>query len=409
MSAGRKSYYIPKKTAVQQKRRTKTSSKKSTTKKSRRTPSIRITQIGQVHALYLSVLFACMTAFGLIILLSASSVAGHFENGDALGLFRRQLTWAAIGAVGFFVASRLDYRLLRKVVIPMLVVSVGLLVAVLIPGVGINANGSSRWLGLGPLVIQPAEIAKFVLVVFIAHLLTLRERRMNRPEMTVRPTMLVLATYSLLLLLQPKLGTIVVLGLTSVIMLFVAGSRLRYLTGWAAAGGAVFTAAVLTSDHAVRRLQAFIDPLSNLDAGAFQPVQSQVAAASGGLTGVGIGAGRAKYGFLPEVESDFIFANLAEETGLVGSTAVIGFYLLVAWFGFRAAMNAPERFGMLLAAGFTALITMQAFLNIGVVIGVLPTTGVPLPFVSAGGSSLVMMLTAAGIITNVARRAKVKT
>ena len=350
-----------------------------------------------------------MTAFGLIILLSASSVAGHFENGDALGLFRRQLTWAAIGAVGFFVASRLDYRLLRKVVIPMLVVSVGLLVAVLIPGVGINANGSSRWLGLGPLVIQPAEIAKFVLVVFIAHLLTLRERRMNRPEMTVRPTMLVLATYSLLLLLQPKLGTIVVLGLTSVIMLFVAGSRLRYLTGWAAAGGAVFTAAVLTSDHAVRRLQAFIDPLSNLDAGAFQPVQSQVAAASGGLTGVGIGAGRAKYGFLPEVESDFIFANLAEETGLVGSTAVIGFYLLVAWFGFRAAMNAPERFGMLLAAGFTALITMQAFLNIGVVIGVLPTTGVPLPFVSAGGSSLVMMLTAAGIITNVARRAKVKT
>lgn len=404
MSSGRKSYYIPKKrVAVERKANHKTKSKRS-----RRVPSIRITEIGQVHALYLSVLFACMTAFGLIILLSASSVAGHFEDGDALGLFRRQLTWAAIGAVGFFIASRFDYRHLRKIVTPMLIGSVGLLIAVLIPGVGINANGSSRWLGIGPLVIQPAEIAKFALVIFVAHLLTLRERRMDRPEMTVRPAMLVLATYSLLLVLQPKLGTIVVLGLTTVIMLFVAGSRLRYLTGWAAAGGALFIAAVFTSDHAMRRIQAFLNPLENLDAAAFQPVQSQVAAASGGITGVGIGAGRAKYGFLPEVESDFIFANLAEETGLIGSTAVIGFYLLVAWFGFRAAMNAPERFGMLIAAGFTALITMQAFLNIGVVIGVLPTTGVPLPFVSAGGSSLVMLLTAAGLITNVARRAKVR-
>ena len=220
----RKSYYIPTKATTK-----KSVASKRRSKRSKRAPSIRITEIGQIHALYLSALFACMTAFGLIILLSASSVAGHFEDGDALGLFRRQLIWATIGAIGFFVASRFDYRLLRKFVTPMLLISVGLLVAVLIPGVGININGSSRWLGIGPFVIQPAEIAKFALVVFVAHLLTLRERRMDRPDMTVRPAMIALGIYSVLLLLQPKLGTILVLGLTTVIMLFVAGSRLRYL------------------------------------------------------------------------------------------------------------------------------------------------------------------------------------
>ncbi len=377
----------------------------NTSARSRR--PLKITDVGQMHGLYLSLLFAVMTAFGLIVLLSASSVSAHYESGDSLQLFRKQFVWACLGGVAFFVASRVDYRLLRKFVPLMLLSSFALMGLVLVPGVGVNLNGSSRWLSLGPVVIQPAEIGKFALIVFIAHLLTLRERRMDKPELTVRPVMLVFGIYAVLFALQPKLGSIIVLGTVVVVLLFVGGAQLRSVFSWVGAGVVAFAFAVLTSDHAMRRIDAFLNPMDHLNDIAWQPVQSQIAAASGGITGVGIGAGRIKYGFLPEVESDFIFANLAEETGLIGSCAVISFYLLIAWFGLRAAMNAPDRFGMLLATGLTTMIVTQAFLNIGVVLGVFPVTGVPLPFVSAGGSSLVMTLVAAGLLTNVAKRARV--
>jgi len=352
------------------------------------------------------VLFGGITLFGLIILLSASSVSGQYQFGDSLQLFRRQLVWAGLGSIIFVFLSQIDYRILRKFVPVLVAVSAILLVLVLIPGMGVNVNGSSRWLSIGPVIIQPAEIAKIALIIFTAHLLTLRERRMNRPDLTVRPVMLTFLVFAVLLALQPKLGTIVVLAFTLMVMMFIGGTKVRFLFPWVAGGSVGFVLAVLNSSYARERVEAFLDPMANQQGIAYQTIQSQVATANGGITGVGLGAGRAKYGFLPEVESDFIFANLAEETGLIGSTAVICFYALISWFGLRAAINAPDRFGMLLATGITSLIVSQAFLNIGVVLGVVPTTGVPLPFISAGGSSLVMMLAAAGLLTNVASRAK---
>jgi len=218
--------------------------------------------------------------------------------------------------------------------------------------------------------------------------------------------MLVVGLLSLLLLAQPKLGTVIVISAVGVLILFVAGARLPHLFGWASLGVIGATVAAFSSDYRRERLLAFVDPWADpLDSG-LQTIQSQVGIASGGLVGVGLGAGRAKWGFLPYAHSDFIFAIVAEEAGLIGAGGLIAAFILLGYLGIRASLNAPDRFGMLLAAGITSWLLIQGFMNIGMSIGLMPITGEPLPFVSAGGSSLVTTLVAAGILTNVARRAK---
>jgi cell division protein FtsW len=366
-----------------------------------------VTDAGERNAAFLTATVLGLTLFGLVMVLSASSVASLHEYDESpFYEFKRQAMWSGLGAVAFIVATAIDYRILRRLAIPMLIVAIGLLVALLIPGVGLTRNYSTRWIGVGPLVFQPSEIAKLVLIVFIADLLARRERRMDRPELTVRPVMLILITFSGLMILQPKLGTPIIMGSVTVLILFVAGARMKSLVAWfvPAAIGATLIAVFVPYQRA--RLEAFIDPAGDPQGIGFQAFQSQVGVASGGLFGVGLGASRAKWGFLPFAHTDFIFAIVAEEIGLIGASALIGGFLLIAWFGFKAAMSAPDRFGTLLAAGITSWLLVQAFLNIGMVLGVLPITGEPLPFVSAGGSSLVTTLAAAGLLTNVARRAK---
>ncbi len=314
--------------------------------------------------------------------------------------------WAGLGAVSFVVTSRVDYRRLRPLAGVGLAVSVALLVLVLLPGVGRNINGSSRWLAVGPLVFQPAEVAKVAMIVWIADLLARRERLIRNPELTIRPVLVVLGVLSALLLLQPKLGTPIVLAAVAFTMLFVAGARADHLAGWATLGVAAAAVLAYSADYRRQRIFAFLNPWEDPQGFGLQTMQSQVGIASGGLLGVGLGAGRAKWGFLPYAHSDFIFAIVAEETGLVGASALIGGFLLIAWFGFRAAIAAPDRFGSLLAAGITSWLLVQAFLNIGMVLGVLPITGEPLPLISRGGSSLMTTLAAAGLLTSVSRRAK---
>lgn len=314
--------------------------------------------------------------------------------------------WAGLGAVAFVVSSRMDYRWLQKAATPILVVAFGLLVAVLIPGVGRNINGSSRWLGYGGFAIQPSEIAKLAVVIFTADLLTRRHNRMDRADLTVRPVMVVLAGISGLLLLQPKLGTPIVLGAVGLMMLFVAGARLDHLAGWTVVCTLAATFFAYSSPYRRNRMLAFLDPWADPLGNGLHTIQSQVSIASGGLLGSGVGAGNAKWGFLPYAHSDFIFAIVAEEVGLVGSATLILSFVLLGYLGLRTAMKAPDRFGMLLAAGITCWLLTQAFLNIGMAIGVLPITGEPLPFLSAGGSSLCATLGAAGLLTSVARRAR---
>ena len=364
-----------------------------------------VTDAGERNAAYLMFTVVGLTLFGLVMVLSASSVSAIYEFEESpLYQFKRQAMWAGIGAVAYVGASRLDYRVLQKLAKPLLLLVIGLLVALLVPGVGISSNGSTRWLGYGPFVIQPSELAKFALVIFFADLLAKRQLRMDRPELTVRPVMLVLGVVSALILAQPKLGTPIILGAVAILMLFMAGARLQNLWKWVVGATMLTTALALFVGYRNTRIQSFLNPWDDPLGFGLQTIQSQVGIASGGLWGVGLGASRVKWGFLPFAHTDFIFAIVAEEVGLIGASALISGFLLIGWFGFRSAIHAPDRFGMLLAGGITCWLLVQAFMNIGMVIGVMPITGEPLPFVSAGGSSLVTTLAAAGVLTSVSRR-----
>ena len=372
-----------------------------------RSGALKVTEVGERYAAYLLTAFVGLTLFGLVMVLSASSVSSlHQFDQSPFYQFKRQLAWAAVGAIAFVITSRLDYRVLRRFAGPLMVLCFLLLIALLIPGIGLNRNGSTRWLGYGSFVIQPAELTKLALIIFVADLLARRERRMDRPELTVRPVMITVYAASALLLLQPKLGTPVILGGVAMIMLFVAGARLRSLLAWATLSGVAVIGLALVTGYQRSRIDGWLNPWENPQGVGLQAIQSQVGIASGGLFGVGLGAGRAKWGFLPFAQTDFIFAIVAEEIGLIGASALIAAFVLIAWMGVKAALAAPDRFGMLLAAGITSWLLVQAFLNIGMVLGVLPITGEALPFVSAGGSSLVTALAAAGLLTSVARRAR---
>ncbi|MDH3293384.1 MAG: putative lipid II flippase FtsW [Acidimicrobiia bacterium] len=374
--------------------------------RSRRSDSSLVTDLGRANAAFLTALFVGLTLFGLVMVLSASSVASlhQWAESSPFGQFRKQLTWAGLGAIGFIVGARIDYRVVRRLAGPGMIVAILLLILVLLPGVGVTVNGSQRWIEIEGFRLQPSEFAKLAMVVFVADLLARRERRMDRPELTIRPVMLALGVLSALIVVQPKLGTPLVLAAVACLMLFVAGAKLPNLLAWTGVLAVLGTIAAFAESYRKDRLTSFLDPWANADDTAFQLIQSRVGIASGGVGGVGLGASRAKWGFLPEAHSDFIFAIVAEEVGLLGASAVILAFVLIAFFGVRAALGAPDRFGMLLAAGITIWLVFQAFLNIGIVIGVLPTTGEPLPFLSYGGSSMITTLTAAGLLTGVARR-----
>jgi cell division protein FtsW len=393
--------------------KTRTEPKSSSRNKSRssgrgrKRAALKVTEVGERYAAFLTVTFLGLTLFGLVMVLSASSVSSlHQYDESPYSQFGRQAMWAGLGAVVFVVASRVDYRIMQRFAGWLMVGCIGLLMLLLVPGVGIERNFSTRWLGVGPIVVQPAELTKIALVIFIADLLARRERRMDRPELTVRPVMVVVYFCSALIILQPKLGTPVILGAVALIMLFIAGARIRSLALWAGTSAAAVIFLAMATGYQKARIDGWLDPWASPDGIGFQAVQSQVGIASGGLFGVGLGASRAKWGFLPFAHTDFIFAIVAEEVGLIGASALIAAFILIAWFGINAALAAPDRFGMLLAAGITSWLLVQAFLNIGMVLGVLPITGEALPLVSAGGSSLVTTLGAGGLLTSVARRAR---
>ncbi len=376
-------------------------------RRSRRRTSLKVTEAGERYAAFLTATFVGLTLFGLVMVLSASSVSSiHQYDESPFFQFKRQVVWAGLGAVAFVVASRIDYRLTRRFAGPLMLLSVVLLVLLLIPGVGIERNYSTRWLGVGSFVIQPSELAKLAMIVFIADLLARRERRMDRPELTVRPVMFIVYLCSALIILQPKLGTPVILGSVALIVLFVAGAKLKSLLLWATVSVGSVAVLALATGYQKDRIDGWLNPWESPQGIGLQAIQSQVGIASGGLFGVGLGASRAKWGFLPFAHTDFIFAIVAEEVGLIGASALIGAFVLIAWFGIKTALAAPDRYGVLLAAGITSWLLVQAFLNIGMVLGVLPITGEALPFVSAGGSSLVTTLAAAGLLTSVARRAR---
>jgi cell division protein FtsW len=349
-------------------------------------------------------LFVVLNLIGLVMVLSASSVTALHNEGSSYYYFERQLMWLAIGSVFFVAALRIDLRRLRSFAVPFLVFTGALLVVVLLPGLGVHANGSSRWIGAGPITLQPSELAKLAILLFAADLLARRHAWADETRVTLRPVMVAFCVLAGLIMLQPNLGTTIVLASITFSVLFVAGVPLVPLAGWGLAGMAGAAAASMGSSYRRARVLAFLHPWNDPLNTGYQTIQSQVSLASGGWFGVGLGASRAKWGFLPYAHTDFIFAIIGEELGLFGALLVVGLFVALGYLGVRAGLRAPDPFARMLAIGITTWLCVQAFVNIGAVIGVLPITGVPLPFISFGGSSLLATMAAAGLLLNVARR-----
>lgn len=345
-----------------------------------------------------------LTALGAVMVLSASAASSIAETESAWSLFQRQLMWVAIGAIVMLGTMRVDYHRWRILAAPSIVGCGVLLVVVLIPGVGLSANGATRWLGVGPFTMQPSELVKFAIVLFAADLLGRPGRPIEYTKITVRPILFVTAVFAVLLMFQPHLGAVLVIGITVVAMLFLAGAPLGHLVGTGVAGGGFAAAMVLATPWRRDRFLAFLDPWADPAGVGYQPLQSLHAITKGGWSGVGLGASYAKWGFLPFAHTDFIFAIVAEELGMLGAASVICGFVVIGIAGIMAALRAPDRFGMLLAVGITTWVVVQALLNMGAVMAVLPVMGVTLPFLSFGGSSMVVTLGAMGVLMNVARQ-----
>jgi len=350
----------------------------------------------------LTVLVGVLCVFGLVMVGSASPVISMGLYGSTWAIFIRQVMWMGVGVVAMLAFRRIDYRKWRKIRVPLLVGTMGMLVAVLTPGLGVTAGGSSRWIGFGQFRLQPSELMKLALVVFAADLLTRRVDRTSDTKSVILPVLIILGISSLLILKQPDMGTALVLCCVAFGILFMGGVPMRPIVKILIAFVALALVVGLADPYRRDRILSFLSPGANHSGSGYQVWQSLIGLGSGHLFGLGLGGGRQKWGLLPNAHTDFIFSVVGEELGLVGAVVLLGLFFLFAWYGLQAATRAPDRFGSLMAIGVTVWITSQALINIGAVIGVLPVTGIPLPFVSFGGSSLVISMAAVGILLNIA-------
>ncbi len=343
-----------------------------------------------------------LCAVGLVMVLSASAYTSLQLYKSVWTIFERQLLWMGLGVISLLVALRVPIGFWRRVRVPLLVGTMVLLVAVLVPGIGEVSGGSSRWIGVGLLRIQPSELMKLALAVFAADLLTRRADKLERTGAVVLPLLLVLAVSGLLVLKQPDMGTAIVLVCITFGLLYAGDVPLRPVLWALAATTALGLVFALAPSYRRDRLLSFINPTAHQSNSGYQVFQSLVGLGNGHLFGLGLGAGQQKWGLLPNPHTDFIFSVIGEETGLVGTLLVISLFFALAWYGIRAAVRSPDRFSCLLAVACVTWISAQAVINIGAVIGVLPVTGIPLPFISFGGSSLVITMAAGGILMNIA-------
>ena len=345
-----------------------------------------------------------LLSLGLIIVWSASSALAGEAHGSAYHFLVRQVVWAALGLVVMAAAMRLDYRKLRQpaVVYAVVAATTVLLIAVFFLR---PVNDTHRWIRLGGLSFQPAELAKLAVVLFLAYHLEKKGDKVNEFLPSLFPALLLLGWFAFLIYIQPDLGTAATLVLIGGVMLFLAGMRLRYFAALAVPGLALLYQAVMVAAYRRDRIEAFLNPYADPQGSGYQIIQSLIAVGTGGVTGAGLMEGRQKLFYLPYPYSDFVFAVIGEELGLIGACAVVAAFLLFLWRGVRAAWRAPDDFGMYLAAGLTLAIVLQAFINLSVVLGLLPAKGIPLPFISAGGTSLVLTLLGLGLILNVSQHA----
>ena len=348
-------------------------------------------------------LVTVLNMIGLVMVMSASSVVSVRSSGMPWTYFQRQILWTVIGSVGLVVALSVSMDFWRRRARLFLLVSMAALVAVLVPGVGVSANGATRWLGVGPVQVQPSEFAKFALLLFVSDLLARREHRIGDWRWGLAPVLTYLAVVAGLIMLQPNLGTTIIIATTTLAVLWAAGNPLATLAAASGVLGAMAAGFVAFTPFRRARYLVFLDPLKDPYGDGLQNVQSLVAMANGGLLGRGLGRSTVKWGYLPYSWTDFIFAVIGEEFGMLGAMTVVVLFVAFAAIGAYVASQAADRFSMLVAVGITTWISVQAFMNMAAVVGLMPITGIPLPFISFGGSSMLVTLTAVGLLLNIAR------
>jgi len=338
---------------------------------------------------------------------SASAVWADYRFDDSFYFAKRQLLFAIIGLIAMFFIMNIDYWTWRSWSKVILITCFVLLIAVLIPGIGNVRNGSRSWIGVGAFSIQPSEFMKLAMIIYLAKFLSENQKNITSFKKGLVPSLGLVFTAFALIMLQPDLGTGTVMVGTCLIMIFVSGARIAHFAGLGLLGLAGFVGLIAAAPYRIKRITAFLDPWEDPLGSGFQTIQSLYAIGPGGLFGLGLGQSRQKFFYLPEPQTDFIFAILAEELGFIGGAFVLLLFALLLWRGIRTALNAPDLYGSFLAVGIISMVAFQVMINIGVVINLIPVTGITLPFFSYGGSSLTLMLMAMGILLNISRYSRI--
>ncbi len=349
------------------------------------------------------IIVALLLAVGLLMVFSSSYPSAHYNYNDGLYFIKRQLIWAVAGVIAMIFTANFDYRKYKKMAFPLLIATFLCLLAVLV--VGKKINGARRWLGFGPLTFQPSEMAKLTLIIYFATGLSVVKNKIKEFKYLMR-YLIITGVCMGLMLLQPHFSVCIIIGLTAVVVLLAAGARLTHFALLAAPVAVAGVALVISSPYRLARLTTFLDPFADAQNAGWQIIQSLYAIGSGGFFGVGFGNSRQKFLYVSEPQNDFIFSILCEELGLLGALTVLALFGVLLWRGMKIAISAPDTFGSLLVTGIIASVGVQVVLNIAVVTSSIPTTGIPLPFFSYGGSSLLLLMASMGIVLNVSKYQK---
>lgn len=354
---------------------------------------------------FLTVTLALL-AIGLVMVYSASAVWASYKFDDAFFFAKRQLLFAGVGVVAMFFVMNVEYWTWRTWSKLGILICFLLLILVLIPGVGLVRGGARSWLGVGAFSIQPSEFTKLAMIAFLAKYLSENQKRITSFKKGLVPSLGLVMVAFAMIMLQPDLGTGAVMVGTCVVMIFISGAKISHFAWLGLLGIAGFVGLIISAPYRIARITSYLDPWNDPLGSGFQIIQSLYAIGPGGLMGLGLGQSRQKFYYLPEPQTDFIFAILSEELGFIGGSFVILLFALLLWRGIRIALRAPDLFGSLLAVGIIGMVAIQVMINIGVVTGLMPVTGITLPFLSYGGSSLTLMLVAMGVLLNISRYAK---
>jgi len=347
-----------------------------------------------------------LLALGVAMVFSASSISSFMKYNDRYRYLKSQGFFAVIGIFAMMFMSRFDYRILGRFAGLLLIISVLLLIAVFVPGIGYSANNAARWIKIGSQTMQPSELAKFALIIFMAKSISNKKGKIRSFRHGVLPYVLLMGLYFVLIILEPNLSMAGSIVMITFAMLFAAGTKIVYLMGWIIPIIPAVGYIIKKKPYMLNRITSYLDPWADPLNTGYQAIQSLYALGSGGIFGLGLGNSRQKFFYIPEPQNDFIFSIIGEELGFIGTATIVILFLLLIWRGLRIALSCPDTFGCLLATGITCMIAIQATLNIAVATVTIPTTGISLPFISSGGSSLLFVMVNMGILLNISKTVK---